>query len=316
MNAKLEKEIEKVEEAKQDFMQQNNLKNRGLLIEATNLCLKGNLKDINNLEEKSTGEKLTISFKDTNQKLNDADKKLLISIFKIVSTEVCKLTPSQIDALWCTELLATMQLTSVANRIVDNASNAVCKMCLFDRKSIVLKECFPEYYDATYGHEYDILKVLNAKGNVLKTISSMGAISNQLEQEAGDGNDEAPKKSISQKGTRGKLVDELILEALQNYFSTARVSTVNDQLTVCANAKQNGLKKLGLYKILVKRGIYNNSFLDFYYESLSPKDQLTHLSKYMNLREKTQEPDRLTDFLKDISTMFKQKMQEEPALEK
>ena len=134
--------LEQVKKNKESFIKENNLKKKALLIEATNLCLKGRIKSLELKDEKTEEIFSTDITTDNKRKLNHADKDLLILIFKTVVTDVCKLSPEELDASWCNNLLSTMQLNRIAIKIADEASDTVCKSCLFDRKKIILKEVF------------------------------------------------------------------------------------------------------------------------------------------------------------------------------
>lgn len=293
--------IEEVNERKKAFQLENNIKTKALLLEATNLCLKGNLKNLKDFEDKDTNEKIEINLTQTKNKLGHSDYQMLLLIFRTITSEVCRLSPEQLDSLWCNDLLATMQLNRITTRILNNASDESFMTCLFDKKKIILREVFPEYFEATYGNTYDIGDVLNASGETLKNINHFSVGQTSLEKDAGDG-EEKKRSRNTNKGTRAYLVDKLILKALENFFSIQNVVTTEEKLQVLADAKAYGLKTLGLYKILKNRNVYNDSYLDFYYmKGIKPEDHLRYAKLYLSLRNNSQkERDSVTEFMEKI----------------
>ena len=278
--------LNQVEENKNKFLKDNNLKTKMLLTQATNVVLTGRLLT-KAVEDEKTNEKLTTNVATKEGiKLNQADYDLLVHIFRTIVTDVCKLTPEMLDALWSTKLLATMQLNSIASKICSETSEYNLKICLFDKKKVCLKEAFPEYYEETYGNTYDIRNVLDAEDSVLRNINLYGKIKKSTK-----GSYHTPSK--------GKVVDELIAEALETFFDLEGIHNVEEKLRVCAEAKKNGLKSLGVYKILANRGIHNKSFLDFYFKNnLSRSQQFEYVRLYAELRKKYQKkPDKVTEFL-------------------
>lgn len=225
-------------------------------------------------------------------------RKLDIEAFRFVVTEVLRLTPEELDSIWSNEVIIHMNLSPLAKSIVATASDELKEATLFNKRLIVLHECFPEYYNCTYPPRYNVMDVINASGTTLKTLSKAGRIN--TEKISLDYNKDNGKSELEQKNNTGEIVDRITYNALNVYLNTA-LGTTDKGEHLIALAKPNLLKikSLGVSKIIRARGRWK-SLLDFYYLNSSTETKTMFFEKYRRLRANTQEYDAISAYIDEI----------------
>lgn len=293
-------ELEHINQNKKIFLEEQVITNRILLKEAKNLIMKGRTaKRTEELKMDGYTKKIEYNPSLNQQKFLDSQNhRMLLDIFRFVTEDVCHLSPEKLDALWSTDVLTSMQLWHVKDKIMATADKNTLKAALFDDKKVCLMEVWPEYYAATYGEGYDILEVLDAKDSTLRNINTYGrSKSSIITGISGDDPDAKNKKRNYHSPNYGGYVDELIVEALEAFFELKGANTIPEKLEIAADAKKVRLTKLGVKRILTARGCYP-SFLDFYYlNGLTPAEQVENMRTYYVLRKRSQKADNFSIIL-------------------
>ncbi len=225
--------------------------------------------------------------------------RLNIETFHFIVTEVYKLSPKQLDAIWSYEVLVHMNLSSLVKEIDEDAPDEVKEATLFNRRFIILHECFPEYYRSTYPERYDVRDVIDASGATLKRLCKAGRVDTK-KISAICSKDENSKKAKGGSRNSGEIVDKIAYNALNVFLKTAlKTDDIKEHLTALAYPKLLKLKSLGVSKVIISRGCWS-SLLDFYYLNSPPAIQTMFLKDYCKLREETQEYDAISAFLDEI----------------
>lgn len=227
---------------------------------------------------------------------SDSQYYTAIGALRYIFEEIYDLSPEKIDALWRDEdkeaeknFLNAVGIKGLVDKIVSESpsKNNILKDCLFNKKKIILKLAYPDYYKATYREKYDVIEeVLNATGTTYKDLLTAARSKNLVSN----------NKSMSM----GKEVDNLIMEALEaNFKAREKIIDYKDKLTFLAAYKKNHLNSFSIYKILNQRGCYS-SLLDFYYLNSSVQNQIKYFNEYIELRDKYQKEDCLSEIIKTI----------------
>lgn len=232
-------------------------------------------------------------------KLSESQKHQLdVDTFHFIVTEVLCLTPEQLDSIWSARALVKMNLSSVAKDIFDNASDELKEATLFNKKLIVLHECFPDYYWCRYPERYNVEDVICAKGTVLKDLSKAGRVNAEKVGMKMSGKRADTKDNT---GSSGEIVDRIAYHALNVYLkSYLATPNIEEHLYVLARPNAHRIKSLGVSKIIAARGCWA-SLLDFYYLNSSQAAQTLFFHVYRSLRAETQEYDAITAYLNEVA---------------
>lgn len=231
-------------------------------------------------------------------------RQLDIETFRFMVEEVFHLTPEQLDSIWSNETLIRMNLSSLARDIENTASAEIKEATLFNKKLIVLHECFPDYYSCTYPDKYDVIDVIQASGATLKNLSKAGKV--DVDKIVASLMSEEPEETNSNIRVKGEpansreIVDRIAYNALNVFLKTAlSTSDIGEHLNALAHPNTLKLKSLGVCKVIAARGCWS-SLLDFYYLNSSAAVQTMFFENYRNLRSETQKYDAISAFLDEI----------------
>lgn len=225
--------------------------------------------------------------------------KLDIETFRFITTEVFKLTPEQLDSIWSTETIVRMNLSPLAKEIEEAASDEIKEATLFNKRLIVLHECFPDYYACTYPARYNVIDVIHATGTTLRDLSKAGRVdANKLSIRFSQNQDTGKNKGNT--GNSGEIVDKIAYNALSVYLKTAlHTDDIGEHLETLAHPNLLKIKSLGVSKIIAARGCWA-SLMDFYYLNSSAAAQIMFFEKFRRLRGETQEYDAISAFMDEI----------------
>ena len=224
-------------------------------------------------------------------------KKLNIDTFCFIVTEVYKLSPEQLDSIWAVDVLVKMNLSSLVRDIDAEAPDSIKEATLFDKKLVVLHECFPDYFACTYPPRYDVVNVIHATGPTLKTLCRAGRV-NTGKVQAAIHSDNDNDKAITNNA--GEIIDRITYGALNVFLKTAlNTSDIYEHLQALSHPNTLKIKSLGVSKVIASRGCWA-SLLDFYYLNSSAAAQTMFFEEYRALRAETQDYDSISAFMDEI----------------
>lgn len=223
-------------------------------------------------------------------------RKLNIKTFVFIVNEVCRISAEQLDNIWSAYTLREMRLGPLADEIKAAADDSIKEATLFSRKKIVLHECFPEYYAATYPKSYDTMDVIRAEGDVLKDLKKAGKP--DLKKIYRDVF-RTEKKFRRTGSDGGAIVDRIAYDSLSAYLRDAYgCQRIDERLELLSEAKALKINKLGICKVIESREIYP-SMLDFYFLNSSEAAQNMFFDDYRELRAATQAEDGMGMMLEE-----------------
>lgn len=227
-------------------------------------------------------------------------RQLDIDALCFIVTRVYCLTPEQLDSIWSRETLVRMGISALVKEIVNTADDRLKEATLFDRKQIILHECFPEYYACTYPERYEVLEVIRASGQTLRNLRKAGKIDAGTVMTLVQSDKDTGKARL---GNSGEIVDRITYHALYVYLKTALGTMDMGEHFQALTPPFPGflrLKTLGVVKIINSRGCWA-SLLDFYYLNSPEEIQKQYFQTYRQLRENSQDYDAISAFLSELA---------------
>lgn len=228
--------------------------------------------------------------------IEDETLDVLIPTFKKI-VEICGLDEQKYDILYSVSTNKKMYVENLSRKITALASDECKEECAFQRKRMLFKMVYPEYYKAHFEKikPYDLFFV----GGENKASLARAA------KPLADTDSENVNKSSD-----GAIVDKLIMKAINEAFARANITDkvqimqiLSDEKKIRALANPTpGHKAMvpGCFSIINERKCYL-SYLDFYFLNLPKEDQLFLVDDYMQIRESAGiEPIALLDKLYDI----------------
>lgn len=213
---------------------------------------------------------------------------LVLTFRKII--EICNVTPAEYNRFWNTQNNKKMFLENLGRKITNMASDEDKEECAFQRKRLLFKIVFPEYYKEAFSDikPSDIFWV-NGKDKA-DLVRAAKPLTNKEDKEDG--------KTISD----GAIVDKIIMKAINDVFNDCfkdeedmtllimKTLSKNKILRETAKSFSNSKNTLpGCFSVINERKCYE-SYLDFYFLNLPQETQLAYVHDYMEIRESAKLP--------------------------
>lgn len=231
---------------------------------------------------------------------SEEKRRLDIETLRFIITEVFQLFPEQLDSIWSNDVLVRMNISSLVRDIYDDSPEELKEATLFDKRLVILHECFPEYYRCTYPEHYDQMDVINASDTTLKNLCKAGRVDADRLTAQLSGDDPGKRRTPAGIGTSGEAVDRITYKALNTFLKTATgTEDINEHLIALSHPNTLKIKSLGVSKVIASRGCWK-SLLDFYYLNSSRAVQTVCFETYKELRAETQDYDAISAFMDEI----------------
>lgn len=226
--------------------------------------------------------------------LEDESLNILIETFRKI-VDICGLDPQKYDTIYGTRANKRMFVDNLSRKITALADDACKEECAFQRKRMLFKMVYPEYYESHFDkiQPYDLFFVSGE--NKASLVRAAKPISDDAEAEY---------------SSDGIIVDRLIMNAINEAFSKVGITDPLKIMDILADDKKiraianpiPGQKNTvpGCFSVINERKCYG-SYLDFYFLNLSKEDQLFLVDDFMEIRKKAKiEPVPLLDRLYNI----------------
>lgn len=211
-----------------------------------------------------------------NEPITQEQYKKACDILAFITTEIAGVSAQELDSIWSDKMLRKIKIKNLADKIY-NATPAQERLSkLFSKKYVVLSQCFPEYYERTYGDVDIVGAFINPTGDTLHDICSAAR----------------PSKSVRQRRTlnSGAIVDRTAYQAMDRILNTYTMDRREKMYMLSDNSTVNSIKKLGLYTVIQSRKIYAN-LLDFYYLNSDVTFQRDNVRSYICCRKQVVKSD-------------------------
>lgn len=211
--------------------------------------------------------------------IEEEELDVLIPTFRKI-VEICGLDVQKYDILYSTKANKKMYLENLSRKITDFADDECKEECAFQRKRMLLKMVYPEYYNANYEkiRPYELFYVNGENKAALARAAKP-----------------LPDNGDNSKTSDGAIVDRLIFNAIKETFAKVNITDhikimeiVSDDKKIRAIANPSPAQKNivpGCFSIINERQCYK-SYLDFYFLNLPKEDQLFFVDDYMQIRER------------------------------
>ena len=228
--------------------------------------------------------------------IEDEELDVLIPTFRKI-VEICGLDVKEYDIIYSTKTNKKMYLENLSRKITDLASDECKEECAFQRKRMLLKMVYPEYYEANYEkiRPYELFFVNGENKACLARAAKP-----------------SPDNEDNTKSSDGAIVDRLIFNAINESFAKIDITDklkimqiISDEKKIRAIANPTPMQKNtvpGCFSIINERQCYK-SYLDFYFLNMSKEDQLFLVDDFMQIRRQAGiEPIPLLEKLYSIYT--------------
>lgn len=218
-------------------------------------------------------------FEDKNFSEGAALNTLVATLKTIV--EICGLTTEEYDRFWSVAMNKKMCLENLSRKITALANDADKEECAFQRKRLLFKMAYPEYYEKNFSKiTPENLFFVEGKDRA----DLVRAAKPSLEEDG-------PENSSAVSG--GAIVDRLMMTAINAAFKKARITSRRQIMKILVD--KNRIKTLwrpassqksaipGCFLVINARECYE-SILDFYFLNLPKEEQLAYVDDYMKIR--------------------------------
>ena len=230
---------------------------------------------------------------------------VLVETFKEI-VKICNLTVQEYDNYWSVEVNKKMFLENISRKITALASDADKEECAFQRKRLLFKIVYPEYYKEHFSEikPYDLFHI--GGENKASLVRAAKPLVNKEEKENAE--------VISD----GAIVDKLMMKTLNTAFKIAggiyldkngeldkievmKALTDIKKIKGLVNASSGQKATVpGCFSVISERKCYE-SYLDFYFLNLPKEEQIFLVDDYMEIRKKAKiEPNPLLDKFYEI----------------
>lgn len=205
------------------------------------------------------------------------------------------------DAMWCHKA----GLDYLVDKVILLADKKMSQECAYNRKRLVLRLCFPEYYSEHYrplsDYELFFLKDSRVKSDLVVNSALSTAYINEFsvkkEKSVINSFDNLNNTFLTRKNSRayraynnGTDIDQWIYKAFNNVWNTLFSSTTEELFVALARYKKNSLGSAAkCLDVVMKRGLYPSP-LDWYMWNSPEEFQLEHMEEYLEVRRKTKLP--------------------------
>lgn len=230
-------------------------------------------------------------------------------ILRFFIEDICRISVADFYQLYNTKMLGDIHIRGLTTDIWEASSIETKVECMFNPKLVIFKECFPEYYEQIK-EVYTPEMIYNCNGDIRNSLIRAGGfdpkvlkdqVDTELEQQEmlaknpdmdikrnKDGSIRKPK--IKKAETSGKEVDKICFEAIKGFLEqNIGIYDFEEQMEYLAQlplaTKGTGQKMPNIYKIIQKRGCYDN-MLDFYVLNSNPVTQQEYVQEYLEIRNK------------------------------
>lgn len=206
---------------------------------------------------------------------------VLVETFKEI-VNICNLTVEEYNRCWSVATNKKMFLENISRKITALASNEDKEECAFQRKRLLFKIVYPDYYKENFSEikPYDLIHV----GGEEKA-SLVRAAKPLISKE---------EKGNAEITSDGAIVDRLMMKAIDAGFKTADVTDkirimkclTDDKAIRGIGDSSAGQKSSlpGCFHIINERKCYD-SYIDFYFLNLPKEEQLLLVDDFMKIRE-------------------------------
>lgn len=197
--------------------------------------------------------------------------------------KICNLTTQEYDRSWSVKINKKMFLENISRKITDMASDEDKEECAFQRKRLLFKIVYPEYYKEHFSpiKPYDLFFV--GGEDKASLVRAAKPLIGKEDKENG--------ASISD----GAIVDRLMMKTINAAFETAKVTDKIEIMKILTDPKKikgignptAGQKASipGCFSVINERKCYE-SYIDFYFLNLPKEDQIFLVDDYMEIRQK------------------------------
>ena len=199
---------------------------------------------------------------------------VLIPTFKMLIENVCGLSIAEYDSLYGVNTNKQIHAENISRKITGQASDETKEECAFDRKNILFKMVWPEYY----------------KNNFTKVTYSE-IYSAKCELKAGLMRAAKPidEDEVGVKKSDGQIVDRIIFNTIVSTFTGAGFDTYYKIMEALIDDKRlDSIGKRntpGILSVIKERKCYANA-LDFFFLNMPREDQMCLVDDFMDLRER------------------------------
>ena len=206
---------------------------------------------------------------------------VLVATFKEI-VNICNLTVEEYNRSWSVAINKKMFLENISRKITALASDEDKEECAFQRKRLLFKIVYPDYYKENFNpiKPYDLIHVGGEdKASLVRAAKPL------INKE---------EKENTEITSDGAIVDRIIMKAINAGFKT---SDVTDKIQIMKNlTDEKAIRDLGdssagqksslpgCFHIINERKCYD-SYIDFYFLNLPKEEQLLYVDDFMKIRE-------------------------------
>jgi len=213
---------------------------------------------------------------------------MLVAVFRIQLETICGSSVEDYDRYFCTEINKKMYLENISKKITAMASDEDKEACYFQRKRLLFKIIYPEYYKENFKEikPYELFFV--GGKDKADLVRAAKPLLNKEEKENG--------RSLSD----GAIVDRIMIKTINEAFKQAKIEDKTTIMKILSDEEKikalmgssSGSKNNvpGCFAVIKERKCYE-SYLDFYFLNLPKKDQLLLVNDYMEIRNNANIPE-------------------------
>lgn len=250
------------------------------------------------MQQRVTTRARKLLINDRSIKGDNQSKTEAILTLKMILEQIYEISVEELDALFDTMWCHKYRLDYAVDKVTSFADRRILRECAYNKKNIIIRMCYPEYYKEHYQPPTDFEIFFMKDSRMKSDLVINSTLSNVYDKDGNVDNSKKKNKAYS----NGPDIDEWIYNAFNNVWNIMFQASTVEMFVALANYKKNFLGSYAkCLDIIMKRGIYPSP-LDWYMWNSPEEFQVKYFTTYMNVRKEAGLPE--LDYLNCLEQAF------------
>lgn len=226
------------------------------------------------------------------------NKEEAILTLQYILNDIYQISVAEFDALFDTMWCHQHSLDYIVDKVASFADGPILRECAYNKKNIVIRMCYPEYFKEHYQPPTDFDLFFMKDSRMKSDLVLNSSLDNVVKL---DGSLDSSKKK-TKAYNNGTDIDKWLYKAFNNTWNTLFKATTVEMFAALAGYKKNFLgSSAKCLDVVMKRGIYPSP-LDWYMWNSPEEFQVEHFNEYMMIRKEAGLPS--IEYLEEIAQAF------------